>query len=79
MKIFILLLTSFYCFLTFSSSVCDRTPAVKKSILEQMRKQDCSEITNEDLKDIVVLDLSVQKIGELRVGDFSGLTFFETI
>lgn len=75
MKIFILLLMSFYCFSAFSN-ICERTSIVKQVLLEAIGKQNCSEITNEDLKAITALNLSRDffRTGiQLKTNDFSGL------
>lgn len=75
MKIFILFSMIFYCFSVFSN-ICDRTSIVKEALLETIEKQDCSEITDEDLKTVTTLDLSREffRTGiQLKTNDFSGL------
>ena len=67
-----------------AKGICDRTEAVKKIILEKIGKQDCSKVTDKDLKTIISLDFGGSSITnlflpELKVGDFSGLTSLQEL
>ena len=54
-------------------NICNRTEQVRTQILAKVQKTDCSALTPEDLK-IVVLNLSKQNIVSLKPGDFEGLS-----
>ena len=54
-------------------NICDRTEQVRTQILVKANKTDCSALTEEDLK-IVVLSLAKQNIVSLKPGDFEGLS-----
>ena len=57
-----------------SKNICERTKAVRLAIMKALKKSNCSEITDEDLGSITVLNLSKKKITRLEEGDFSGLS-----
>ena len=59
--------------------ICDRTEQVKKAILEQAQKTDCSQVTVENLQAIVRLDLNSQGIKELKANDFEGLNALQVL
>ena len=54
--------------------VCNRTPAVSAAIAKRAGVGHCSEVTEEMLGGIAQLFLDGEGIGELRSGDFGGLT-----
>ena len=56
-----------------SVSVCDRTEQVREEILRQVGKTDCSQVTDADLKTIVMLVFYFERNTTLQKGDFSGL------
>lgn len=57
--------------------VCERTEAVQKEILEESDKEDCANVTKEDLQAIVSFSLYRKKVASLKVGDFSGFSSLE--
>ena len=61
------------------SGICDRTMPVQKALLEKAEKEDCAQITNQDLQAVVGLDLSGQNITHLKANDFSGLTSLQQL
>ena len=60
-------------------SVCDRTKAIKKTILEKVEKTDCSKVTVQDLKSIIDFNLRESNIKEFKIDDFSDLTSMERV
>ena len=66
-------------------SVCDRTPQVRRAIMEEMAPfrgaglSHCSEVRAYNLNNIVVLDLANARITSLRNGDFSGFSSLEVL
>ena len=58
---------------------CGRTFEVEQALLVATNKQDCKQITAQDLQKITSLDLSFHNITTLKRGDFSGLTKLETL
>ena len=60
------------------SAVCERTEQIKQAILEKAEKEDCAEVTFEDLSAIVILELG-NRVGELKADDFSGLNALELL
>ena len=54
-------------------SVCERTEQVKEEIMRALGKNNCKNITQENLLEIDTLDLSDKNIKVLKLGDFSGL------
>ena len=57
-----------------TTSVCDRTPQVRDSIVAEVPGvTDCAEVTPQQLADISSLDLSNSNITALQAGDFRGL------
>ncbi len=58
---------------------CNRTPEVTESISTTLEKTDCSKVTAEDLKALVVLDLSNKNLTTLQPDDFDGLTALEQL
>ena len=59
--------------------ICDRTRQVKKALLEKVEKENCEQMTDQDLQAIVILDLSDQNIIQLKAKDFSGLTSLQVL
>ena len=57
--------------------ICDRTMPVQKAFLEKAEKENCAQITNQDLQAVVKLDLLGQNIAQLKANDFSSLTSLE--
>ncbi len=61
--------------------VCDRTPQVRDEIKQRVDKDDCAEISAEDLATITRMFLDEESIfpslSSLLTGDFSGLTSLE--
>ena len=55
-------------------SVCDRTPAVRDSIMAQVDVDNCADVKAEDLLKIESLILYQAGLTELKVDDFSGLS-----
>ena len=62
-----------------SKNICERTKAVRLAIMKALKKSNCSEITDEDLESITVLNLSKKKITRLEEGDFSGLSALKNL
>ena len=56
------------------AGICDRTIQVQKTLLEKAEKENCEQMTDQDLQAVVSLDLSDQNITQLKANDFSGLT-----
>ena len=55
--------------------ICDRTPQVQDALLSAIGKENCFEVTNQDLAGVDnVLDLNDAGVTSLRSKDFSGLT-----
>ncbi len=54
--------------------VCLRASEVRDAIVTAAGNTDCAEITDDQLSNIEILQLEGRNIGELQVGDFSGLT-----
>ena len=54
--------------------VCDRTPQVRDAIVAAAGVHDCSDVTEEHLASISILDLSSKGITSLKAGDFDGLS-----
>lgn len=59
---------------TVSVSVCDRTNAVRDSIVALVPVSTCGDVTAAHLAEIDSLSLSGAGLAELKAGDFSGLT-----
>ena len=55
-------------------SVCERTPAVRDSIMAQLDVDNCADVTAEDLLKIESLTLYQAGLTELKEDDFSGLS-----
>ena len=58
----------------FAPSVCARTEQVRDAIVASLPVSHCADITDVDLADIGVLNLSGRSIVTLQEGDFAGLT-----
>ena len=56
------------------ASVCDRTPAVRDALLALAGRDDCAGVTEFDLGELSILDLSGRGIVALAPGDFDGLS-----
>ncbi len=63
------------------TSLCGRTLQVQTALMEKFkeRRPDCSQVTDEDLKAVVFLDLNNKGITSLKAGDFSGLFYLEIL
>ncbi len=60
--------------LNLRGGICSRTEVVRDVILDRIdRTEFCDEVTSDDFRTIVSLDLSRMNITELQSGDFSGL------
>ena len=66
--------TPFSFFSSVDSSVCARTEQVRDAIVALVPVSDCADVTDGDLADINILDLSGSSIETLQEGDFAGLT-----
>ena len=61
------------------SGICDRSMPVQKALLAKADKENCAQITNQDLQAVVEWDLSGQNIIQLKANDFSGLTSLQVL
>ena len=65
---------------TVKAGICDRTPQVRDELLSVLGKNDCTDVSNQDLARVDdVLDLNDSGIASLRPEDFSGLTSLERL
>ena len=62
-----------------TAKVCSRTAEVQAAILEEAGAATCSDVTANDLAEIVELDLEGKGITGLQAGDFAGLTALEEL
>ena len=60
-------------------NICGRTEQVKNKLLAKLKKTDCKQVTANDLKSIVVLNLYDQNLAYLKMGDFDGLVTLKTL
>ena len=56
------------------AGICERTQQVQDAIAQAVGKTSCSEITDQDLRSLTILDLSAEGITDLKSNDFSGLS-----
>ena len=56
------------------AGICDRTTQVQKALLAKAEKENCEQMTKQDLQAVVRLYLSKKNITQLKANDFSGLT-----
>ena len=59
---------------TVLAEICDRTMPVQKVLLAKSGKENCVQITDQDLQAVMVLDLSDKNVAQLKANDFSRLT-----
>ena len=60
--------------------ICDRTIQVQKALLAKAEKENCEQMTVQDLQAVVKLDLSGQNITQLyKANDFSNLTALQKL
>ena len=65
---------------TVKVGICDRTPQVRDELLSVLGKNDCADVSNQDLARVDgTLDLNDSGIASLRPEDFSGLTNLERL
>ena len=62
-----------------TAKVCSRTAELQAAILEEAGAASCSDVTANDLAEIVELDLEGKGITGLQAGDFAGLTALEEL
>ena len=62
-----------------AADICDRTAEVRDKIVQLLRASDCTDVSDEDLASIGILDLSDSGIGSLESGDFAGLSGLEEL
>ena len=61
------------------AGICDRTIQVQKALLEKAEKEDCAQMTDQDLQAVVILNLSFNNITQLKANDFSSLTSLQRL
>ena len=59
---------------TVKAGICDRTPQVRDELLSVLGKNDCADVSNQDLTRVERMDLNDAGVASLRSEDFSGLT-----